>query len=116
MVPGKLQVNDQLTTNSDLILAGQNKWIIHTPDDQRRIMYIAPFTNNGWDWGNGISIDNTGTLKVNKIKIGDWTIMQDGSLKIYRTDAGVAKGGMVIYADGGVRSLGVSPNDVIRLR
>ena len=68
VVPGKLQVNDQLTTNSDLILAGQNKWIVHTPDDQRRIMYIAPFTNTDWDWNNGININNNGAITANIVK------------------------------------------------
>ena len=52
-------------THYDIVSEGSNRWIFHTPDDNRRTLYIAPFTDNRWDWGNQTTIDNSGNMVVN---------------------------------------------------
>ena len=39
-----------LVVKGNIILDGTNKWIIHTPDDGRKTMYIAPWGNGDWNW------------------------------------------------------------------
>ena len=59
-VPGNLNIND------NLILDGANKWIFHTPDDNRRILYIAPSNGkDSWDWGKSTTINNDGNVNIN---------------------------------------------------
>ena len=38
------------TVGGNIILDGDNKWIIHSPDDGRKTLYIAPMENGGWNW------------------------------------------------------------------
>ena len=40
-----------LSVVGDIVLDGDNKWVIHTPDDGRKSLYIAPMENGGWNWG-----------------------------------------------------------------
>jgi hypothetical protein len=41
----------RLWAQSDLILSGSNSWILHTPDDGRKMLYFAPGINgSSWDW------------------------------------------------------------------
>ena len=46
----------------DLVSDGSNSWIFHTPDDGRTSLYIAPFTNGGWDWSKTSRFDNNGNV------------------------------------------------------
>ncbi|REC48044.1 hypothetical protein [Chryseobacterium pennipullorum] len=57
--PGaKLDVNGNVKF-LDLISAGSNSWIFHTPDDTRKSLHIAPRTpaDNDWDWGKSFIIN-----------------------------------------------------------
>lgn len=60
--------------STDLVLTGSNSWIFHTPDDGRTSLYIAPKSNEDWNWGlyrfdnNGLLVTqslNTNALAVN---------------------------------------------------
>jgi hypothetical protein len=62
-------VNGELYVKNNLVLQGDNQWILHTPDDGRKTMYIAPWTNNTWDWANNISFDNNSTINCNKLQL-----------------------------------------------
>jgi hypothetical protein len=39
-----------LSVVGDIVFDGDNKWIIHTPDDGRKSLMIAPMGNGGWNW------------------------------------------------------------------
>ena len=49
-----LTVGGDLVVKGNIILDGDNKWIIHTPDDGRKTMYIAPWGNGDWNWGKQV--------------------------------------------------------------
>jgi hypothetical protein len=48
-----------VSIGSNLILDGTNKWILHTPDDGRKTLYIAPRGTSDWNWDSGSSFDAT---------------------------------------------------------
>lgn len=54
----------RLNVKDDLIFNGQNKWIVHTPDDGRTSMYIAPANKNLWNWEKQFVYDNNGYLSI----------------------------------------------------
>jgi len=55
----------------DLISEGSNKWIFHTPDDGRTTMWIAPYTNNDWQWGKATQfMDNGNVIFSGNVGIG----------------------------------------------
>lgn len=76
----RLDVNGNHHIHDNLILDGDNSWIVHTPNDGRKIMYIAPMKEdkNGWNWEKQTrfhpdgSIDTTGHLRIGgDIYVGD---------------------------------------------
>jgi hypothetical protein len=73
-MPGALTVTNDLSVGGDayigkdknFILDGDNKWIFHTPDDGRKILYLAPWNGkDNWDWSKQFTIDNNGNVNVN---------------------------------------------------
>jgi len=49
----------------DIVSGGSNQWILHTPDDGRTSLHIAPWTNNSWSWSaETIFLDN-GDINAN---------------------------------------------------
>jgi hypothetical protein len=74
-VTGVQYVNNNSFVKTDLIFNGGNNWIIHTPDDQRTLMFIAPSATYGredWDWGRSVRIEKTDArLYVNKVQLGN---------------------------------------------
>jgi hypothetical protein len=70
-MPGALTVTNDLSVGGDayigkdknFILDGDNKWIFHTPDDGRKILYLAPWNGkDNWDWSKQFTIDNNGNV------------------------------------------------------
>jgi hypothetical protein len=70
-MPGALTVTNDLTVgghtyigkDKNFILDGDNKWIFHTPDDGRKILYLAPWNGkDDWDWSKQFTIDNNGNV------------------------------------------------------
>ena len=47
---GSMVIDGDLVVKGNIILDGDNKWIIHTPDDGRKSLYIAPWEGGGWNW------------------------------------------------------------------
>ena len=43
---------------------GNNKWILHAPNDNRKTLFIAPQINGRWAWEKQININNNGDLNV----------------------------------------------------
>ena len=49
--------------SQDLYSGGTNSWVLHTPDDGRTSLYVAPGVNSGnWNWGNGAEFRDDGQL------------------------------------------------------
>ena len=47
-----LSIDTNLYVKGDIIFDGDNKWIIHTPDDGRKTLYMARWENGNWNWGS----------------------------------------------------------------
>ena len=58
-------INGNANVTGDIVFNGANKWIIHTPDDNRRIMYMAPGNDKGeWMWDKATVFTNDGNLSI----------------------------------------------------
>ena len=53
--------------NTNLVFEGTNRWIMHTPNDGRHIMYIAPSKHvsniDDWQWGQGAELHHNNHKK-----------------------------------------------------
>ena len=65
----------------DLRLGGSNSWILHTPDDGRADLFIAPKKNGLWDWASQIKIDNNGNMTTNDVTVNGKLLM-NGDIKM----------------------------------
>jgi hypothetical protein len=65
-VTGTINATSDLYVNGDIIKNGTNKWIIHTPDDGRTDLIIAPwnYSNSSWNWSEATSINSNGNMTV----------------------------------------------------
>jgi len=50
------------TVPGDFVSPGSNAWTLHTPDDGRTTLWLAPFTNGVWKWGLATQFRNTGDV------------------------------------------------------
>ncbi|MEY3401673.1 MAG: hypothetical protein RLZZ86_1288 [Cyanobacteriota bacterium] len=51
-VHGTLGVDGNAFIGDNVIMSGDNSWILHTPNDGRKQLYVAPGKDGGnWDWG-----------------------------------------------------------------
>jgi len=58
-------INGNANVTGDIVFNGANKWIIHTPDDNRRIMYMAPANDKGeWMWDKQTVFNNDGSVQL----------------------------------------------------
>jgi len=86
----KLLSAGNLETNGDIVMDGSNKWILHTPDDGRKTMYIAPSDGKtGWQWDKQVRFEPDGTLVVNKMLVNGTTKTNSISLGDKWTLSGV---------------------------
>ena len=53
-----------IPSTGNLIMDGSNKWIIHTPDDGRTSMFIAPFVNGNWGFDKQFQLLNNGDIQT----------------------------------------------------
>lgn len=66
--------------NGNFVLGGSNSWVIHTPDDGRSSLYIAPKKSDGtWDWANQLQIDADGKVTAKRICFQDGTCLSSAS-------------------------------------
>ena len=64
---GNLSVQGNTFVNGDIITSGGNNWLFHTPDDERRTMYIVPskgYGNQDWNWDAAIELNPDGGVVV----------------------------------------------------
>lgn len=68
----KLQLTQDLNVDGNAFVKGgysvlgkdKSEWVLHTPNDDRRGIWIARKDNNDWNWGKSLSYD-TNTFTVN---------------------------------------------------
>jgi hypothetical protein len=66
-------VAGDLKLKGDVQFVGNNNWILHTPDDGRRTMYVAPSSTPGqanWNWGAQTRFEPDGTVAVPRLCVG----------------------------------------------
>lgn len=52
----------------DPVMGGSNSWILHTPDDGRTTLWLAPGSyNDNWSWGNATKFNSDGSVIVGNI-------------------------------------------------
>lgn len=56
--------NLSTTGGGDIILDGTNSWIMHSPDDGRTELHLAPKKNGKWSWGDAYRFGSDGHLRV----------------------------------------------------
>ena len=64
-VNGYLTAKQGIAVRDDIVYNGGNNWILHTPDDGRRTLYIAPsraYGNTDWNWGAQTRFEPDGTV------------------------------------------------------
>ena len=61
--PGaSLDVAGNARISGDIDISGSNRWTIHSPDDGRTSLYIAPWGGTGWNWGAQTRFENNGNV------------------------------------------------------
>jgi hypothetical protein len=61
---GNVYMKKGLEVKDDIVFNGDNKWIMHTPDDGRKTMYMAPKKSGNWDWSKQFAFDNDGYMSA----------------------------------------------------
>ena len=83
-VGGTTNVGRGVTVRDDIRFVGGNNWIIHTPDDGRRSLWIAPnggnYGSHNWDWRSSVRIDNDGKLTAPGGVVGPTTGRHTGDV------------------------------------
>lgn len=95
-----MNVKENANVKGDVVFNGDNKWIVSTPDDGRKTMYIAPFKNGNWDWSSQTKLDNDGRLTSKILQAGPGPNWEPGN--DFNTQ------GTIINADGQIRSRNTS--------
>lgn len=102
--PKHLNIGGNANISGDIAFNGANKWIIHTPDDNRRIMYMAPGNDKGeWMWDKQTVFNNDGSVQLSGA-------LMLGGQNVAHPDVG---DGAFYRADGQVQ---IATDDLIRLR
>ena len=58
----RLDVAGNARISGDIDISGSNRWTIHSPDDGRTTLYIAPWGGTDWNWGAQTRFDNNGNV------------------------------------------------------
>ena len=78
---GKLKTDSLISENvtsknlavvGDMQFTGGNNWTLHTPDDKRRALYIAPSKEANkleWEWSNQTVFNADGSVEIKKLKV-----------------------------------------------
>ncbi|WP_228457056.1 hypothetical protein [Chryseobacterium sp. LAM-KRS1] len=71
-----LDVSGNFKATGDIISAGSNSWVFHSPDDGRKTLHIAPKVNSNYDWGKAFVINGEngnafiqGKLEAKEVKV-----------------------------------------------
>ena len=101
-IPSNLSANLITQNSSNLVLGGaqaKNRWIIHTPDDDRKGLWIAPwnYAANDWDWSSSFQLNandgkNVGGSFEGEDWLGRWGILRNGTGSFCMDGGGGAQG------------------------
>ncbi len=58
-----------------------NKWILHNPNDSRKILVIAPSSGSSWNWGAGFNFWNDGSLSIGAGKQSGYKLAVNGLIR-----------------------------------
>ena len=113
---GNVKVN-----GANLIKSGGNNWNFHTPNDNRRTMYITPskkYDNMDWNWDKAVTINENGDLSSGTITIknGTWDDFTKYANNSYIVnDNGRDKKLMIVgnNSAGGQREVGIWDNATV---
>ena len=99
-----LNASGNANVAGDITFNGANKWIIHTPDDKRRIMYMAPGNDKGeWMWDKQTMFNNDGSVQLSgPLMLGGQNVPHPDN-----------SDGAFYRADGQIQ---IATDDLIRLR
>ena len=62
---GDVTVARNAFVGDNVIMSGKNSWILHTPDDGRKQLYVAPGADGGnWDWSKQTQFMADGNVNV----------------------------------------------------
>ena len=92
-VNGNIKTSGNINT-SDIISDGSNRWIFHTPDDQRKSLHIAPGLPDGqFDWTKQTVFNNNGNIAVNgKLEATEVKVTQSPTADfVFEEDYGLPK-------------------------
>jgi len=101
-VPGNLIIDGEFTQKNVNMVKGPNanRFIFHTPDDNRKGLWIAPAKDDGasdWLWGNGLNLKRDGNhylggnLDIGGITtraVNVWHQSKDAKNRVYYENAG----------------------------
>lgn len=70
-----MNVQGNANVKGDIVFNGGNNWIMHTPDDKRHTLYIAPSKTKGkgdWNWAKQTRFLSNGEVILNNGKHGTY--------------------------------------------
>jgi hypothetical protein len=102
---GDMGASRNINVGGDIVANGGNNWIIHTPDDGKRSMHMAPSktaNQQDWDWTKETVFNSDGKVKTNKLQLGDKFQLSgvgeahgdDGWLRVFNKDGTDYYGGV----------------------
>jgi hypothetical protein len=65
-VNGNTKFNGEVNASGNVIMDGDNSWILHTPDDGRKTLYLAPLKDDksDWNWGTQTKFEPDGSVNI----------------------------------------------------
>lgn len=66
---GAVSVDHGASVKGDIMFNGGNNWVLHTPDNNSRVMHVAPskgYNNTVWDWNNQTTFFSDGSVSAKK--------------------------------------------------
>lgn len=76
---GTMSVNENQNIKGDLVFNGTNNWILHTPDDGRHNLYLAPSieqNTTNWNWPKQVVFFPDGAASING-NLGIWDVNKE---------------------------------------
>ena len=104
---GSAQIANAFVSNDLWFNGPTNKWILHTPDDGRTEMYIAPSTDDkkDWNWSNATIFYKDGSITTKKLTASENIAARN--MYANNTDQAsytqVSVGGGVLFKNGNLR-------------
>jgi hypothetical protein len=77
-IRGDTMVDNNMFFGDNIVMSGDNSWILHSPDDGRKGLYIVPGRNAGnWEWDKVTSIESDGSINTSGLKVAKRDILSE---------------------------------------